>query len=104
MRLMIALALLIGPALAPSAAQAANLSEKTLNGYRTSCVQRCVENHDRATCQRACGCMSSEMSRHWTQESYDKFANTLKKNPKEATTRHMVQQLAAYCYQKARGM
>jgi hypothetical protein len=103
MRLILALALLMAPALGPSAAQAAGLSGKSLDGYRTSCVRRCVEKHDQATCQRACGCMSNEMKRHWTQESFDKYAATLEKNPNEPGTRHMLQQLAAYCYQKARG-
>ncbi len=101
MRLILALAVLIAPVFGLATAQAANLSDKTLGGYRTSCMSSCTEKHDRATCKSACACMSSEMKQHWTQKNFNDYAARLKR--KDEKTSRMVQQLAAYCYQKARG-
>lgn len=102
MRLLVVLALAFGPLLTPATVHAANLSDEALGGHRSSCVRSCAQNHSRAMCEKACDCISGEMKRHWTQERFNKYAATLKKNPKDRTTSPMVQQLAAYCFQKAR--
>lgn len=101
MRLILALALLIVPAIGLGSANAAPLSDKTLGDYRSSCMKSCTAKQDRAVCQRACNCMSSEMKQHWTQENFNSYAAQLKQ--KDEQTNKMVQQLAAYCYRKARG-
>lgn len=103
MRLIVILALVFGPFVAPAPVYAANVSDEALGGHRSSCLRNCSQKHARATCVKACDCMQSEIKQHWTQETFDKYAATLKKNPKDRATSTMVQQLAAYCFQKARG-
>jgi hypothetical protein len=103
MRLIMVMALLMTPFAVTASAQAANLSNETLGGYRSSCVRSCAQKHDRGVCQRACRCMSDEMKQHWKQEHFNKYAATLKKDPKDRATNRMVRQMAAFCFQKARG-
>lgn len=103
MRAIIAVMLLLSPALGAALAQATSLTDKSLAAYRSNCVQRCAQKHDRTTCRSACRCMSDEMQQHWTLERYNRYAATLKKHPKDRRTNHMMQQMADYCFEKAHG-
>lgn len=81
----------------PLAVHAEPIPDAHLQMSFNECRSACGEQHAAAFCQEVCGCMTGEMSRHWTMSDFGARMERVRENPEDEQVRAEMDRLAKYC-------
>lgn len=77
------------------------IPDATLRQHNESCIAKCTKTRSYAACASTCGCMTNEMSRHWSARDYDARMRRLSQNANDAAVNGEMGRMAGYCARRS---